>query len=73
LAKGVHPSYSRQDCDRDALSAMRFVDVSNHKGGKMGSGYVNMLEKRIMQQRKVGCEGEGLTSSLCLGITRKPL
>jgi len=38
-------------------------DGSNQKGGKMDAGYVNLLEKRKRQQRKVGREEEGSSSN----------
>jgi len=40
----------------------------------MGAGYVNLRKQRKRQQRKVGCEEQGSssTSGLCLGITRHP-
>ena len=38
-------------------------DGTNQKGGKMGAGYVNLQKKRKRQQRKVGLEKEGSSST----------
>jgi len=53
-------------------------DGSNQKGGKMGSGYVNLREKKPKsaeeggtQRGMIQLEPSG-TSGLCLGITRQP-